>query len=105
MAWIFLYLAGLLEIAWATAMKMSDGFTRPGYSALAGLTAFMSFWLLSQAMRTLPLGTAYPLWVGIGAIGAFVIGAIYFGEAITPLRIGSACLIVVGIVGLRASGV
>lgn len=103
MAWILLYAAGALEVIWAASMKASHGFTKPAWSALTGITAFASFWLLSAAMRDLPLGTAYAVWVGIGAIGAFAIGILFMGEAATPLRIGSAALIILGLIGLKLS--
>lgn len=97
MAWILLVIAGLFEIVWATAMKYSDGFSRPLPTAV--MVAFMglSFYLLTIAMRTLPLGTAYAVWTGIGAAGAFAVGIVFLGEAATPLRILAAVLIVSGI--------
>lgn len=101
MAWLILVVSGGLEVVWASALKASDGFSKPLYSAIVAIAAFASFWLLAYAMRSLPLGTAYPVWVGIGAIGAFVIGITVFGEAATPLRIASAALIVIGIAGLK----
>jgi quaternary ammonium compound-resistance protein SugE len=105
MAWILLLLAGALEVLWAFGMKASEGFTRPGWTAvtLAGMAASVA--LLALAMRTLPLGTAYAIWTGIGALGAFLLGIFVLGEAATPLRIGSAALILAGLVGLKlASG-
>jgi quaternary ammonium compound-resistance protein SugE len=103
MAWIYLLIAGLLEIAWAFGLKASDGFTRLGWSAFTLVTALGSFGLLAMAMRELPLGTAYAIWTGIGAVGAFVIGIIIMGEAVTLARVGSASLIVVGLIGLKLS--
>lgn len=101
MAWFYLVLAGLLEIVWATAMKQSHGFTRilPTAVMAAGMVA--SFWLLAVAMRTLPLGTSYTVWVGIGAVGAFVIGIVLFGDPVTPARLLAAGLIVAGIVTMK----
>lgn len=101
MAWIFLLLAGVLEVVWAFLMKASDGFTRPWPTI--GTIAFMivSFGLLSMAMKTLPLGTAYAIWTGIGAVGAFVTGVLLFGDSASALRIASIALIVAGIVGLK----
>lgn len=103
MAWIFLLLAGLFEIVWAFLMKASDGFSKPWQTV--GALAFMivSFGLLSMAMKTLPLGTAYAIWTGIGAVGAFIIGVMVLGEALTPMRIGGVVLIVSGLVVLKLS--
>jgi quaternary ammonium compound-resistance protein SugE len=103
MSWVLLLLAGLLEVAWATGLKASDGFTRLGWSAFTLVTALGSFVLLAMAMRELPLGTAYAVWTGIGAVGAFVLGIVMMGEAITVARVASATLIVVGLVGLKLS--
>jgi quaternary ammonium compound-resistance protein SugE len=101
MAWIFLFLAGLLEVVWAFLMKMSDGFTKPWPTV--GTLAFMivSFGLLSLAMKSLPLGTAYVIWTGIGAVGAFVVGIVVLGEPVTPMRVVGAVLIVSGLVVLK----
>ena len=97
MTWILLICAGLLEVVWAYAMKRSEGFTQltPSLITLAAMVA--SFLLLALAMRTLPLGTAYTVWTGIGATGAFVVGVAVLGEAVTPMRVLAAALIVVGI--------
>src|SRR5690242_16154861 len=100
MAWLFLLVAGLLEVVWAYAMKQSDGFTRPAASAVTILTMVASFALLSLAMRTLPLGTAYTVWTGIGAVGAFIVGVLVLGESATPLRLSAAALIVTGLVAM-----
>ena len=100
-AWIILAIAGLLEVVWATAMKASDGFTKLGPSALTGVTAFASFWLLAKAMETLPLGTAYAVWTGIGVMGAATLGIVLFGDAVTPLRLVGIALIAAGIAALR----
>ncbi len=104
MAWTLLFIAGLLEVAWATAMKRSEGFTLLVPTAVTIVTMLLSFWLLSIAMRTLPLGTAYTVWTGIGAVGAFVVGVWVLGEAATPLRLVAAALIVAGIALMRLSG-
>lgn len=103
MAWIALITAGLFEIAWATAMKQSAGFTRPWPTAVTAVTAVISFALLAWSMRSLPLGTAYAVWTGIGTVGAFVFGILLLGEAATPLRIVAALLIVGGIVLMKLS--
>ena len=101
MAWIYLGAAGLLEIVWAFFMKRSEGFSRPLDSAVTIVAMIASFWLLSLAMRSLPLGTAYTVWTGIGAVGAFVLGIAALGEAATPLRIAAALLIVAGLVLMK----
>jgi quaternary ammonium compound-resistance protein SugE len=101
MAWILLVLAGLLEIVWAFGMKASEGFSRLGWSVLTLVAMVASVGLLGLAMRSLPLGTAYAIWTGIGALGAFVVGIAVLGEAATPMRIGSAALILAGLVGLK----
>jgi quaternary ammonium compound-resistance protein SugE len=101
LAWILLFLAGLLEIVWAFGMKASEGFSRLGWSVLTLVAMVASVGLLGLAMRSLPLGTAYAIWTGIGALGAFVVGIAVLGEAATPMRIGSAALILAGLVGLK----
>jgi quaternary ammonium compound-resistance protein SugE len=101
MAWVFLGVAGLLEVVWAYLLKVSDGFSKPVESAIAIVAMIASFWLLSLAMKELPLGTAYAIWTGIGAVGAFILGIIVLGEAATAMRVGSALLILAGMVGLK----
>ena len=101
MAWIYLVVAGLLEVVWAFAMKQSDGFARPVASAVTILTMIASFALLSFAMRTLPLGTAYTVWTGIGAVGAFLVGVTILSEPVTGLRVTAAVLIVTGLVLMK----
>jgi quaternary ammonium compound-resistance protein SugE len=103
MSWILLFIAGLLEVAWAAGLKSSDGFTRLWPSVFTIVTALGSFILLAMAMRQLPLGTAYAVWTGIGAVGAFVFGIVMRGEALTAARVASAALIVVGLIGLKLS--
>jgi quaternary ammonium compound-resistance protein SugE len=103
MSWFLLFIAGLLEVAWAAGLKSSDGFTRLWPSVFTVVTALGSFVLLALAMRQLPLGTAYAVWTGIGAVGAFVFGIVMMGEAVTVARIASALLIVVGLIGLKLS--
>jgi quaternary ammonium compound-resistance protein SugE len=97
MAWIFLLAAGLLEIVWAFAMKLSQGFTRGAPTAVTVLAMLASFALLSISMKTLPLGTAYTVWTGIGAVGAFVVGVVFLGEPLTIGRVLAAVLIVAGL--------
>ncbi|GAB1368972.1 multidrug efflux SMR transporter [Azonexus hydrophilus] len=101
MAWILLIFAGLLEVVWAYTMKLSDGFTRMGYASITIVAMIASFWLLSMAMKSLPLGTAYTIWTGIGAVGAFVVGICVLGEAVSPLRIFAAVLIMSGLLLMK----
>ena len=103
MAWIYLLLAGLLEVVWACSMKLSDGFSKPVPAVVTIVTMIGSFALLAMAMRSLPLGTAYTIWTGIGAVGAFVLGIVALGEPVTPMRIGAAVLIVSGLVLMKLS--
>lgn len=103
MAWIVLVVAGLFEVVWATAMKQSAGFTRPVASAVTIAAMVVSFGLLSWAMRSLPLGTAYTVWTGIGAVGAFALGVLAFGEALTATRVVAALLILAGLVLMKIS--
>ncbi|GAB3079657.1 quaternary ammonium compound efflux SMR transporter SugE [Bordetella muralis] len=103
MAWIILVLAGLFEVVWAVGLKYTEGFTRLVPSAVTLVGMLISFWLLSLAMKTLPLGTAYAIWVGIGAIGAFVAGLVLFHEALSPMRVISVLLIAAGLIGLKLS--
>ena len=103
MAWIYLGIAGLLEVLWATTMKQSEGFTRLWPTIFTAVAMAGSVWLLAIAMRTLPLGTAYAIWTGIGAVGAFVVGIILMGEAATVGRIASVALIITGMIGLKLS--
>lgn len=103
MAWIFLFLAGLLEVVWAFFMKRSEGFTQFVPAAITIVAMIASFGLLSIAMRSLPLGTAYTVWTGIGAVGAFLVGIVMLGESASPLRLVAAALIVVGIMLMQLS--
>ena len=103
MAWIILAVAGVLEVVWAFAMKQSNGFTRLTPSVVTIGAMIVSFALLSWSMRTLPLGTAYAVWTGIGAVGAFVVGVVVLGESATPLRILAALMIVGGLALMKVS--
>lgn len=103
MAWWYLLVAGVLEVVWAYTMKQSQGFTRLLPSVITGVTMVASFGLLSLAMRTLPLGTAYTIWTGIGAVGAFVIGITVLGEQVSAMRVLAAVLIVSGLVLMKLS--
>jgi quaternary ammonium compound-resistance protein SugE len=102
-AWFILLIAGLLEIVWTYFMKQSEGFTRMIPTAITLLTSLASFGLLAVAMKTLPLGTAYTVWTGIGAVGAFAVGIVVLGEPANVTRIVAAALIVAGIVLMKVS--
>ena len=103
MAWVYLTIAGILEVVWAYAMKQSLGFSKlmPSIVTIGAMIA--SFALLSLAMKTLPLGTAYTVWTGIGAVGAFVVGALFLGEPTGALRVAAAALIVGGLLLMKLS--
>ncbi|MGE8546064.1 quaternary ammonium compound efflux SMR transporter SugE [Alcaligenes sp. Marseille-Q7550] len=103
MAWFLLVLAGLFEVVWAYAMKQSDGFSRLVPSVVTLVTMIISFALLSVAMRSLPLGTAYTIWTGIGAVGAFLVGILVLNELASPMRIAAAVLIISGIILMKLS--
>ncbi len=103
MAWIFLVCAGLLEVVWSFYMKKSEGFSLLGPTVITFVTMVASFALLSISMKSLPLGTAYTIWTGIGAVGAFLVGIVVLGEAVTPMRLIAAALIVAGLVMMKLS--
>ena len=103
MNWIILILAGGFEVAWAVALKYSNAFRNPIPAALCVVSMILSMWLLSIAIRTIPMGTAYAIWTGVGAVGSVVAGIFLFGEPAAALRMLSAALIVVGIIGLKLS--
>lgn len=104
MAWLWLIIAGLLETGWAIGLKYTDGFTKlwPSVLTIAGIA--LSMFLLSVAARTLPIGTAYPIWVGIGAAGAVILGIVLLGEPATFVRLFFLALLLVSIVGLKLTG-
>ena len=101
MTWVVLFVAGLFEIAWAIGLKYTDGFTRLVPSTLTTVAMIVSVVLLALAMRALPVGTAYAVWTGIGAVGTVILGILLFDEPATAARIACIALIVVGIVGLK----
>ena len=101
MAWASLFIAGLLEVVWATFMKKSEGFTLLVPSVVTLVAMAASFLLLSSAMKQLPLGTAYMVWTGIGAIGAFAVGIAFLGEAVSPMRLLAAGLIAAGLLLMK----
>jgi len=101
MAWVYLAVAGLFEIGWAIGLKYSHGFSRPVPSLLTVAAMAMSLWLLSIAMKSIPVGTAYAVWTGIGAIGVAVLGMVLFGESREIVRLVCLFLIIAGILGLK----
>jgi quaternary ammonium compound-resistance protein SugE len=103
MAWVLLVIAGLLEVVWAFTMKLSQGFTRPNASIVTLVAMLASVALLSASMRTLPLGTAYTVWTGIGAVGAFIVGVVVLGESVNAARVLAAVLIVSGLILMKVS--
>lgn len=103
MAWTLLVLAGLLEVVWAVSMKLSEGFTRLWPSVITVAFMIASFLCLALALRELPVGTAYAVWTGIGAVGTAVLGMVLFGESRDAIRLGCILLIVAGIVGMKVT--
>lgn len=101
MEWLYLAVAGLFECGWAVGLKFTDGFSRPLPSLLTGLAMAVSLWLLSLAMKSIPIGTAYAVWTGIGAVGVAIMGMVLFGESRDILRILCLLLIISGIIGLK----
>lgn len=104
MAWTWLAIAGVLEVAWVVLMKRSDGFSRLGFGAACLVTMAASVWCMSQALRTLPMGTVYAIWTGIGAAGAFAWGIAVEGEPLTAVRALCVALILAGVAGLKLGG-
>jgi quaternary ammonium compound-resistance protein SugE len=100
-AWLVLFVAGLFEVAWAIGLKYTEGFSRPLATSLTLIAMGASVWLLSMAMKVLPVGTAYAVWVGVGAVGTVVLGVWLFDEPTGALRIASVALIITGIIGLK----
>lgn len=103
MAWLWLLLAGLLEVGWAAGLKSSEGFSKPAPAAITIVLMIGSLWLLALALRTIPLGTGYAVWTGIGAVGTALVGIVAFGESTAPARLVSITLVLAGIVGLKLS--
>ena len=101
MPWLVLIVAGLFEVAWAFSMKQSEGFTRLGPTVATAIAMFISCALLAWAMKSFPLGTAYTVWTGIGAVGAFILGVVVLGEPLATLRVAAALLIISGLVLMR----
>lgn len=103
MPWLILGLAGLLEMVWALLLKQSNGFTRPGPTIGFAVSLLLSMGLLAQALKTLPVGTAYAIWTGIGAAGTAIVGMLWLGEPRSALKLVSLALLIAGIAGLRLS--
>ena len=103
MSWLILVIAGLLETGWAIGLKYTEGFTRLWPSVWTVAAMIVSFWLLALAMKALPVGTAYGVWVGIGAVGTVILGIVLFNEPVNPMRLISVGLIIMGIIGLKLS--
>jgi quaternary ammonium compound-resistance protein SugE len=101
MHWIYLFLAGILEIVWAVGLKYADGFTKPVPSVITGVALVASMVFLALALRAIPVGTGYAIWTGIGAVGTAILGIVLFAEPATAARLGCIGLIVAGIVGLK----
>jgi quaternary ammonium compound-resistance protein SugE len=101
LAWIYVVIAGLFEVVWATSMKYTEGWTRPWPSVITLVAMLVSFFLLARAMQSLPLGVAYTVWVGIGAVGAALAGWMIIGERLNALQWGCILLIAMGITGLK----
>ncbi|MCT7520250.1 quaternary ammonium compound efflux SMR transporter SugE [Aliarcobacter cryaerophilus] len=101
MSWTILFLAGIFEIFWAIGLKYSDGFTKLFPTIFTIVTMIISFYLLSLALKALPIGTAYAVWVGIGTVGTVIAGIMLFGESMTLIRVISILFILIGIVGLK----
>lgn len=101
MAWVWLFIAGLFEMAFAICLKLSDGFSKPVYTIAFVITAFLSLYFLTKAMVTIPLGTAYAVWTGIGASGIAILGIFLFGEPVTFIRLFFIALLIAAIVGLK----
>lgn len=103
MEWVYLIVAGGLEVFWSTCLKLSEGFSVLRFSILTVIGMIFSFLFLSQATKTLPLGTSYAIWTGIGALGAVIVGVLLFKESVSPLRLMFAALLLIGIIGLKAT--
>ena len=103
MEWVYLMIAGGLEVFWSTCMKFSNGFTELKFTILTSVGMIFSFLFLSQATKSLPLGTSYAIWTGIGALGAVIVGIVLFKEPVTAARIFFVSLLLIGIVGLKAT--
>jgi len=104
MPWIYLMIAGLLEVVWAIGLKYTEGFTRLWPSVITASAMVASIILLGMAVKSLPIGTAYAIWTGIGAVGAVILGIVLFGDSASPLRLACVGLVVLGMLGLKLTG-
>lgn len=104
MPWIYLGLAGLFEVVWAIGLKYTEGFSRLWPSVITGSAMLASIVLLAMAVKSLPIGTAYAIWTGIGAVGAVILGIVLFGDSASPARLACVALVLIGIVGLKLTG-
>lgn len=103
MTWIYLIIAGLFEVVWATLMKLSDGFSHLGYSVATLIGMALSFGFLALATKHLPLSIAYPIWTGIGAVGAIVVGLLFFKDTIAPVTWLFIAMLIIGIIGIKVT--
>ena len=103
MAWLDLFIAGIFEVVWSTCLKYSHGFTNVMFTVLTFIGMGFSFWFLAHAVKSLPMGTAYAIWTGIGALGAVIVGIVLFDEALTLPRLFFTALLLTGIIGLKMS--
>lgn len=101
MAWFDLFIAGIFEVVWSTCLKYSHGFTNVMFTVLTFIGMGFSFWFLAHAVKSLPMGTAYAIWTGIGALGAVIVGVILFKEAVTLVRLFFVAMLLTGIIGLK----
>lgn len=101
MTWLYLVLAGVLEVVWASTMKLSHGFTRLSYSLVTILAMVASFYLLSRALKDLPMSLAYPIWTGIGAVGTVIVGVVFLKDQLSPTTYFFVFLLLVGIIGIK----
>ncbi|MFL1695596.1 DMT family transporter [Weissella kandleri] len=103
MTWIYLICAGLFEVVWATTMKLSQGFTDLKYTSIMVITMLASVGLLALAIKELPLGIAYPVWTGIGAVGSIIVGVTFFGDQLSPLTWLFVVLLLIGLIGIKVT--
>lgn len=101
MAWFDLFIAGIFEVVWSTCLKYSHGFTNVMFTVLTFIGMGFSFWFLAHAVKSLPMGTAYAIWTGIGALGAVIVGVILFKEPVTQVRLFFVAMLLTGIIGLK----
>lgn len=103
MVWIQLIIAGMLEVFWATMMKLSNGFTKLGFTILTITGMILSFYFLAKAIKVMPMSLAYPVWTGIGAVGSIIVGLVIFRDHLSPLTTFFVCLLIIGIIGIKVT--